>query len=241
MTPRGRENPPPVKGSGTTSTLCPHTSQRLDRLRINPVVDKGLALGGIYTRRRDRLLHAHPKVDHVRDHVRHSTHDSCARPGAPTVRKGWPSLSSSNGVMLFNARLNPAIEFAAPGMGLKTVMPLLSSTPVPGTTTPEPNCATGRLRAGYHVPVSVDDAEVGRAVARARGRRGGDCALRPRLRVVTPGVVQGTVRVGNPWAAPRGSSSSFAVSLSMESAISRAYSFDRIPSIGTGTKFRSPT
>ena len=41
--------------------------------------------------------------------------------------------------MLFIARLNPAIEFAAPGIGLKTTIPLESSTPVPGTTTPEPN------------------------------------------------------------------------------------------------------
>ena len=53
------------------------------------------------------------------------------------------------------------------------------------------------LRAGHHVPVSVDDAEVGGAVALAWGRRG-DGAFRPQLRVVAPGVVQGTVGVGDP-------------------------------------------
>ena len=45
-------------------------AQRIDRLRVDPVVDEGLALGGIDARRRDRLLDAHPEVDHVGDHVR---------------------------------------------------------------------------------------------------------------------------------------------------------------------------
>ena len=36
-------------------------------------------------------------------------------PGAPTVRKGLPSLSSSNGAMLCIARLYPAIELARAG------------------------------------------------------------------------------------------------------------------------------
>ena len=63
-------------------------------------------------------------------------------PGAPTVRKGCPSLSTKTGVMLFRPRLNPAIEFAVPGMGLKMTIPLVSSTPVPGTMTLEPNAPT---------------------------------------------------------------------------------------------------
>ena len=63
-------------------------------------------------------------------------------PGAPTARKGRPALSASTGTMLFSPRLNPAIEFVAPGIGLKTIMLLGRSTPVPGTTTPDPKPPT---------------------------------------------------------------------------------------------------
>ena len=68
---------------------------------------------------------------------------------------------------------------------------------MPGTTTPEPEASHRGLRAGDHVPVAVYNAEVGGAVALAGGRRWGG-ALRLRLRVVAPGVVQGTVGVGDP-------------------------------------------
>ena len=78
MTPRGLEKPPPVKGSGTTSTLWPIRGQRLDRLRVDPVVDEGLALGGVDAGRRDRLLDAHPEVDHVGDDVGDTADDPAA-------------------------------------------------------------------------------------------------------------------------------------------------------------------
>ena len=63
-------------------------------------------------------------------------------PGAPTVRKGLPFFSATTGDMLLRPRLKPVIEFAAPGLGLKTTIPLLRSMPVPGTMTLEPKPPT---------------------------------------------------------------------------------------------------
>ena len=85
---------------------------------------------------------------------------------------------------------------------MKTTIPFVSRTPVPGTTTPEPKPPTAVCVQADHVPVAIYDAEVCGAVPLAGGRRGGG-ALRPRLRVVAPGVVQGVVGVGGPTAEAR--------------------------------------
>ena len=89
MTPRGLEKPPPVKGSGTTSTLWAHTGQRLDRLRVDPGSTKVSRSAASDAGRRDRLLDAHPEVDHVGDDVGDTADD----PAAPRRSNGEEGLA----------------------------------------------------------------------------------------------------------------------------------------------------
>ena len=58
--------------------IVAHTGQRLDSLRVDPVIYEGLALGGVDAGRRDRLLDAHPEVDPVGDDVGDAADDPAA-------------------------------------------------------------------------------------------------------------------------------------------------------------------
>ena len=138
-------------------------------------------------------------------------------PGAPTVRKGCPSLSTKTGVMLFRPRLNPAIEFAVPGMGFEDDHTVSEQHAGAGHDDIGAECAYRGLGACDHVPVFVDDAEMGGAVAIARRRCRGRM-FGTRLGVVAPRVVQGIVGVGNPWLKLALCSRAFAASRSMEFA-----------------------
>src|ERR1700730_18192564 len=60
-------------------------------------------------------------------------------PGAPIVRSGLPSGTTSVGVGAHSVRLRGLIEFTRPGSGSNQVMPLFSRMPVPLATTADPN------------------------------------------------------------------------------------------------------